>query len=114
MARKEEHAYFVKHPVLGNALVAATNKEQASLKAAEWWGVPWAWIAGDIDIERAKMELRKNVCSRCGTYINSGDMRCDDCERKMREAYEASKKKISWGQRQVDRAERMRRKAAKT
>ena len=63
-ATKEKRiAWFLRAPGCGLAVVAAPNYEQATVKAAELWGVPWGKIVSQIEVERTA-EQKPNVCVR--------------------------------------------------
>lgn len=56
-----EYIWWVSHPDHTVAVVRAENWEQATVAAAEWWGVPWAKVAAMC--EARKMERRRAVCA---------------------------------------------------
>jgi hypothetical protein len=63
--KKKRIAWFLRAPGCGLAVVAAPNYEQATVKAAELWGVPWGKIVSQIEVERTA-EQKPNVCVECG------------------------------------------------
>ena len=42
MASKQSTCWVIEHPEIGTAFVVADNWEQATVRAAEFWGVSWA------------------------------------------------------------------------
>ena len=42
MASKQSTCWVIEHPKIGTAFVVADNWEQATVRAAEFWGVSWA------------------------------------------------------------------------
>lgn len=81
-SRKTEFAkcFVVRHPDHCAAYVVADNWEQATVKAAEFWGVPWASVVFDCELEKT-MEARRGVCSRCRRIIYSNRELCDACRK---------------------------------
>lgn len=92
MAKEKRIAWFLRAPDCGLAVVAAPNYEQATVKAAETWGVPWSKIVSRIEVERT-VEQKPNVCVECGSVFNySRDALCERCRsRKQREHEEMRK-----------------------
>lgn len=85
MAASKEQIWFLRHEGHGVAIVRAVSFEQATVAAAQFWGVPWAKVAAGIEVERTK-PLLTNVCARCGKMFQGGkDILCTPCERAQRE-----------------------------
>ena len=83
MASKQSTCWVIEHPEIGTAFVVADNWEQATLRAAEFWGVSWARTVSGMELVRRK-DARKNICCRCGQIFHgSGDL-CGACEKILR------------------------------
>jgi len=54
-----------------NAWVSAVSWEEATVKAAEFWGVPWGSVAAYCEEKKRIEEAPKNVCCRCGKILNN-------------------------------------------
>lgn len=78
--KKTEFAkcWVVTHPDHGRAYVIADNWEQATVKAAKFWGVKWKDVAFFCDLEKT-MEARRGVCLKCRRIIYSSRELCEDC-----------------------------------
>lgn len=61
------------------AWVNAPDWEQATVKAAEFWGVPWKEVAARCECRMRKQAV-KGVCPRCGRYFFGGAKLCALCE----------------------------------
>lgn len=61
------------------AYVVAESWEQATVKAAEFWGIPWAANVAYMELQR-KMEARKNICLKCRRIIYGERKLCEVCE----------------------------------
>lgn len=80
-----EYIWWVSHPDHTVAVVRAQNWEQATVEAAEWWGVPWAKVASMC--EARKMERAPRcVCVKCGIVFHGESLRCARCEAEARDA----------------------------
>ena len=83
MASKQSTCWVIEHPEIGTAFVVADNWEQATVRAAEFWGVSWARTVSGMELVRRKA-ARKNICCRCGQIFHgSGDL-CGACEKILR------------------------------
>ena len=83
MASKQSTCWVIEHPEIGTAFVVADNWEQATVRAAEFWGVSWARTVSGMELVRRK-DARKNICCRCGQIFHgSGDL-CGACEKILR------------------------------
>ena len=71
----------MKHPRHTTAPVIAENWEQATVKAAQFWGVSWGKVAALCECER-KMDTHKGVCMDCGRVFYGGEVLCPRCEEK--------------------------------
>lgn len=94
MAAKKERriAWFLRAPDCGLAVVAAPDYEQATVKAAEVWGVPWGKVVAKIEVERT-VEQQPNVCVECGAVYNySRDALCERCRNRKRREHEEMRK----------------------
>lgn len=110
MANKEKRSvWFLRAPGHPLAIVAAENFEQASVKAAQYWDVPWAKVAWQIETER-KIEQRTNVCAECGSvFNNSREALCERCRtRRQRQREEMQKAAGAYRRREFYRKERGR------
>ena len=88
MAKKKteyDKCWVVTNPDHGRAYVIADNWEQATVKAAEFWGVKWRDVAFFCDLEKT-MEARRGVCARCRRIIYSNRELCENCEREEEQA----------------------------
>ena len=80
MASKQSTCWVIEHPEIGTAFVVADSWEQATVRAAEFWGVSWARTVSGMELVRRK-DARKNICCRCGQIFHgSGDL-CGACEK---------------------------------
>lgn len=80
-----DYIWWVSHPEHTVAVVRAENWEQATLAAAEWWGVPWAKVAALC--EARKMERAPRcVCVKCGIVFHGEGLRCARCEAEEKDA----------------------------
>lgn len=61
------------------AYVVAESWEQATVKAAEFWGVPWGANVAHMGLQQ-KMEARKNVCLQCRRIFYGDGELCTVCE----------------------------------
>lgn len=61
------------------AYVVAENWEQATVKAAQFWGIPWGANVAHMALQQ-KLEARKNVCLRCRKIYYGGAELCPACE----------------------------------
>lgn len=83
MASKKSTCWVIEHPEIGTAFVVADSWEQATVRAAEFWGVSWARTVSGMELVRRK-DARKNICCRCGQIFHgSGDL-CGACEKILR------------------------------
>lgn len=76
--KKRAVCWAIRHPELGTAWVIADDYEQATVKAAEWWGVPWGKNVAQMR-EQARVPYMRHVCPRCGQIYNSDEPMCDKC-----------------------------------
>lgn len=76
--KKRAVCWVIQHPELGTAWVIADNYEQATVKAAEWWGVPWGKNVAQMR-EQARVPYMRHVCPRCGQIYNSDEAVCEKC-----------------------------------
>lgn len=61
------------------AYVQAENWEQATVKAAAFWGIPWAANVAYMELQQTK-EARKNVCLKCRRVVYGEHELCPACE----------------------------------
>ena len=54
MASKQSTCWVIEHPEIGTAFVVADNWEQATVRAAEFWGVSWARTVSGMELVRRK------------------------------------------------------------
>ena len=111
MAGKKERriAWFLRAPGCGLAVVTAPNFEQATVKAAEYWGLAWGEVASKIEVERT-VEQMPNVCTECGTvYSGASYALCEKCRNKRRAEHERMREAaIAYRQRERYRREKRR------
>jgi len=62
-----------------NAWVSAVSWEEATVKAAEFWGVPWGSVAAYCEEKKRIEEAPKNVCCRCGKIYFGLPPMCGSC-----------------------------------
>ena len=77
--------WWVSHPEHTVAVVRAPNWEQATVAAAEWWGVPWAKVAAMCEARKMEQAPRC-VCVQCGLVFHGEGLRCARCEAAARDA----------------------------
>lgn len=82
--KKKLWVFFVKHPEHTVAPVMAESWEQATVKAAEFWGVAWRTVAALCECER-KWEAHRCICMDCGKYFHGEDILCDFCRARRRD-----------------------------
>ena len=83
-SKKKEYVFFVKHPNHTTAPVIAESWEQATVKAAEFWGVSWGKVVALCECER-KLEAHKGVCMDCGKIFYGGNVICSVCTAKRKD-----------------------------
>ena len=76
---------WVSHPEHTVAVLRAPNWEQATVAAAEWWGVPWAKVAA-LSEARKMEQAPRCVCVQCGLVFHGEGLRCARCEAAARDA----------------------------
>lgn len=86
-AKKKDYLWFVKAPGHVQVPVIAQDWEQATLEAAQFWGVKWAEIFWQCELVK-KTEVIRNMCCRCKRFFNGEGVECEPC-RKLRAAEEA-------------------------
>lgn len=75
--KKKTVCWAIQHPELGTAWVIADDYERATVKAAEWWGVP-GQACGQMR-ELTRIPYMRNVCPKCGQIYNSDETMCEKC-----------------------------------
>ena len=79
MARSEKQiCWVVAHPEIGTAFVTADSWEQATVAAADFWGVPWGKYVAGMEL-RQKKEAHRHLCCRCGRIFHSPGALCEAC-----------------------------------
>lgn len=82
MAAKEKHILWqVSCEGHTDAWVVAENWEQATVKAAEFWGVRWGEVAAHCQQKKKIVGAPRNVCARCGGVYYGRPPMCARCER---------------------------------
>lgn len=61
------------------AYVQAESWAEATVRAAEFWGIPWGRNVANMELQQ-KMEARKNVCLKCRRIIYGERELCEACE----------------------------------
>lgn len=61
------------------AYVQAESWPEATVRAAEFWGIPWGANVAHMDLQETK-EARKNVCLRCRRVVYGEHELCPACE----------------------------------
>lgn len=82
MAGKKENAavcWVVRLEGRCPAYVVADSWEQATVKAAAFWGIPWGANVAKMELQQ-KMEARKNVCLICRKIFYGDAELCAACE----------------------------------
>lgn len=64
-----------------DAWVIADNWEQATVKAAEFWGVSWRSVAALCELKNKKVGCKNNVCYKCGRVYYGALPLCDICKK---------------------------------
>ncbi|MBR2928559.1 MAG: hypothetical protein IKC24_05330 [Oscillospiraceae bacterium] len=90
--KSKEYIFFVKHPQHTIAPVIAENWEQATVKAADFWGVKWGKVAALCECER-KMGTHKGVCMDCNKVFYGGEVICPMC---LRARKDEERRKQEW------------------
>ena len=62
-----------------DAWVVAENWEQATVKAAAFWGIPWGANVAHMEPGQT-YEARKNLCLKCRRIIYGERELCEACE----------------------------------
>ena len=79
MARsKKQICWVVAHPEIGTAFVTADSWGQATVAAADFWGVPWGKYVAGMEL-RQKKAARRHLCCRCGRIFHSPGDLCEAC-----------------------------------
>ena len=76
--KKRAVCWVIRHPELGTAWVIADDYEQATVKAAEWWGVPWGKHVAQMR-ELTRVPYMRHVCPKCGRIYNGDETMCEKC-----------------------------------
>lgn len=85
--KNQTYVWWVDHPDHTTAVVVADNWEQATVRAAEWWEVPWGTVVAYCT-EKKKEPLLRGMCCDCGAkmWADGGKrVRCATCEAKARD-----------------------------
>ena len=79
------------------AYVQAKTWEEATVKAAEFWGIPWGANVAHMELQQ-KMEARKNVCLKCRRIVYGDQELCPSCEdaRRQEQARAEQRMKSTW------------------
>lgn len=64
-----------------DAWVVAQSWIEATVKAAEFWGVPWREVAAYCEEKKKIVGAPRNVCCRCGTVYFGAPPMCSRCEK---------------------------------
>lgn len=94
---KKAVCWVVELPGRSPAYVIADSWEQATVKAAEFWEIPWGANVANMSLQQ-KMEARKNVCLRCRLIFYGKGELCPACEQFRRDdaANKAARMKHTW------------------
>ena len=82
MATSKGQVWLIRHEDFGAAYVEAEAYDEATLKAAKVWKVPWRKVAATCWVERT-FPIMKCVCLKCGRHFQrygTGDVLCDMCK----------------------------------
>ena len=71
--------YEVRLEGRGPAFVQAESWPEATVRAAEFWGIPWGAHVANMEQGRT-YEARKNVCHACRRVIYGERELCEACE----------------------------------
>lgn len=95
-------SWKVRHPDHCMIPVIAEDKEQATVKAAAFWGVPWNKVVAECTVEKIR-ELLPHNCPRCGRYVYENDQEyCPACIDTLKhEEIEARKRRAEYYRRQA-------------
>ena len=85
-AKKRDFLWFITAPGHVQVPVVAPDWEQATVKAAQFWGVPWGKLFCRCEMV-LKTAVIRNVCCRCGKHFNGEGVECEPCQ-KLRAAEE--------------------------
>ena len=86
--KKRTYVWRVTHPDHTTAVVMADNWEQATVRAAEWWDVPWGTVVAYCEKEKKEELLVLGMCCECNAklWADGGTrIRCPICEAKARD-----------------------------
>ena len=82
--KKKEFVFFVTHQEHTTVPVIAESWEQATVKAADFWGARWGAVAAMCECER-KWEVHRCVCSKCGKAFHGEGAMCSACTRALKD-----------------------------
>lgn len=64
-----------------DAWVNAKSWEEATVAAAEFWGVPWKEVAAQCEMKKKVVGAPRNICCRCGKMYYGAPPMCTMCEK---------------------------------
>ena len=86
-------SWKVRHPDHCMIPVIAEDKEQATVKAAAFWGVPWNKVVAECTVEKVR-ELLPHNCPACGRYVfESEEEYCPACRVRLKQEEDALRKR---------------------
>lgn len=78
-----------------DAWVSAQTWEEATIKAAEFWGVPWSRVAAYCVEKQKVVGAPKNVCCRCGRIYFGNPPMCISCEKSAKLEEEETQRRLA-------------------
>lgn len=83
-----------------DAWVTADTWEQATVKAAEFWDVPWGLVAAHCVEKSRTVGAPRNICCRCGRTYYGGPPMCDACRKAAKLEEEETQRRMNLAYRQ--------------
>lgn len=78
-----------------DAWVIAPNWEQATVKAAEFWGVSWGSVAAYCEKKKRVDGAPRGVCCKCGRIYFGAPPMCSSCEKELKLEEEENRRRLT-------------------
>lgn len=96
MAAKEKHILWrIGCEGHTDAWVIAETWEEATAKAAEFWGERWGKVAAHCELKKKQVGAPRNVCCRCGGIYFGTPPMCAKCEKTAKTEEEENKRRLT-------------------